>query len=43
MRVERTGPGSWKRTQLVSEDGGRTWTVLFVDEMRRAGGAEEKP
>jgi len=43
MRVERTGPGSWKRTQRVSEDGGRTWTVLFVDEMRRAGGAGEKP
>lgn len=41
MRVERTGPDSWKRTQLVSEDGGRTWTVLFVDAMRRAGGTKE--
>jgi hypothetical protein len=35
MRIERTGKDSWRRTQLVSEDGGRTWTTLFVDEMRR--------
>jgi hypothetical protein len=35
MRIERTGKDSWKRTQLVSEDSGKTWTVLFVDEARR--------
>ena len=35
MRIERTGKDSWRRTQMVSEDGGRTWTSLFVDEMRR--------
>jgi len=35
MRIERTGKDSWKRTQMVSEDGGKTWSVLFTDEMRR--------
>jgi len=35
MRIERSGKDSWRRTQLVSEDGGRTWTPLFVDEMHR--------
>jgi hypothetical protein len=36
MHIERTGEDSWKRTQFVSEDGGKTWTVLFVDDLRRA-------
>src|SRR5512142_1801936 len=35
MRIERTGKDAWRRTQMVSEDNGRTWTSLFVDEMRR--------
>lgn len=35
MRIERTGRDSWRRTQFVSEDGGRTWTPLFVDDVRR--------
>ncbi|HWC64705.1 MAG TPA: hypothetical protein VG777_01380 [Thermoanaerobaculia bacterium] len=35
FRIERTGKDSWKRTQLVSEDDGKSWTTLFVDEGRR--------
>jgi hypothetical protein len=33
--VERLDANHWRRTQRVSEDGGRTWRVLFVDELRR--------
>jgi len=36
LRIERIGPDAWKRTQLVSEDGGKSWTVLFVDDLHRA-------
>jgi hypothetical protein len=25
----------WRRTQFVSEDGGKTWKVLFADELER--------
>jgi hypothetical protein len=32
---EHPGPGRWRRTQMVSEDGGSTWRVLFVDELER--------
>ena len=35
MRIERTGNDTWRRTQLVSEDEGAHWTVLFVDDLRR--------
>lgn len=28
-------PGRWVRTQSVSEDGGRTWRVLWIDELWR--------
>ena len=35
FRIERTGRDSWRRTQLVSEDGGKTWNTLFVDEAHR--------
>ena len=35
FRIERTGKDSWKRTQLVSEDDGKSWATLFVDEARR--------
>jgi hypothetical protein len=33
---ERIGPDRWRRTQLVSQDSGAHWTVLFIDEMRRS-------
>jgi hypothetical protein len=33
---ERIGLDRWRRTQLVSQDSGAHWTVLFVDEMRRS-------
>jgi len=36
VRVERLGKDAWKRTQLVSEDDGKTWTVLFTDDLHRA-------
>jgi hypothetical protein len=32
---ERIGADRWRRTQLVSEDGGATWRVLFIDELVR--------
>ena len=32
---ERPGPGQWRRTMSVSEDGGATWRVLWIDELRR--------
>jgi len=35
--VERLDTNHWRRTQRVSDDGGRTWRVLFVDEMERDG------
>src|SRR5262245_43181400 len=34
---ERVGD-SWRRTQLVSSDGGATWQVLFTDELQRDAG-----
>lgn len=36
LTYERIGPDRWRRTQEVSHDSGVHWTVLFVDEMRRA-------
>jgi hypothetical protein len=33
--AERLGADRWRRTQQVSEDGGRTWRVLFTDELER--------
>lgn len=32
---ERVGEDHWRRTQLVSTDAGRTWQVLFTDELER--------
>lgn len=32
---ECPAPGRWRRTQQVSEDGGASWRVLFVDELER--------
>lgn len=32
--LERLGDDGWRRTQSVSTDGGRTWSVLFVDELQ---------
>ena len=37
LLYERRDRRSWRRTQFVSEDEGRTWTTLFVDELRRHG------
>jgi hypothetical protein len=37
LLYERRDGRSWSRTQFVSEDEGRTWTALFVDELRRQG------
>ena len=41
MRLERTGPDAWRRTQRVSEDDGAHWTVLFIDEAHRVEKKEE--
>jgi hypothetical protein len=35
---ERSDGDHWRRTQQVSEDAGRTWTVLFTDELVRDDG-----
>ena len=32
---ERLDANRWRRTQFVSEDGGKTWKVLFTDELER--------
>lgn len=32
---ERLGTDRWRRTQHISEDGGKTWRVLFTDELER--------
>ena len=36
LSAERLGEDRWRRTQEVSEDGGKTWRVLFTDELRRS-------
>jgi len=36
VTVERLGDDRWRRTNRVSEDGGRTWRVLFTDELERS-------
>jgi hypothetical protein len=33
---ERVPPDGWRRTMRVSEDGGATWRVLWMDELERA-------
>jgi len=38
---ERLGPDRWRRTQSVSEDGGATWRVLWIDELEAAGAPQE--
>lgn len=32
---ERSGPDDWTRTMSVSEDGGETWSTLWIDELHR--------
>lgn len=32
---EHVDANRWRRTQFVSEDGGKTWKVLFTDELGR--------
>lgn len=34
--TEPIGPDRWRRTSSVSENGGKTWRLLFVDELERA-------
>ena len=34
---ERLGDDRWRRTMSISEDGGDTWRVLWVDELERSG------
>jgi hypothetical protein len=36
LTYERIGSDRWRRTQMVSNDSGIHWTVLFVDDMQRA-------
>jgi hypothetical protein len=33
--IERLDADRWRRTHEVSEDGGKTWRVLFTDELQR--------
>jgi hypothetical protein len=35
LRSEHRMDGLWRRAMSVSEDGGRTWRELWVDELRR--------
>lgn len=35
---ERLGENGWRKTQLVSNDAGVTWQVLFTDELERDAG-----
>lgn len=35
---ERPGPGRWRRTMSVSDDGGETWRVLWIDELTSGTG-----
>jgi len=39
---ERLGPDRWRRTMSVSDDGGATWRMLWVDELERAGEDDPK-
>ena len=32
---ERPSPDAWVRTMTISEDGGGTWSVLWIDELVR--------
>jgi len=32
---EQLDPNHWRRTQFVSEDGGKTWKTLFTDNLER--------
>lgn len=38
---ERLDGDRWRRTMSISKDGGRSWTVLWTDELRRAEGSGE--
>jgi hypothetical protein len=33
--IERLDADRWRRTHRVSEDGGKTWRILFTDELER--------
>jgi len=35
---ERPGPGRWRRTMSISEDGGESWRVLWIDELEKEAG-----
>src|SRR5256885_7809409 len=32
---ERLDPNHWRRTQFISEDAGKTWKLLFTDDLER--------
>jgi len=32
---ERPTPRTWRRTQYVSEDSGQSWSILWVDDLKR--------
>ena len=36
---ERPSPDRWRRIQLISEDTGKTWQVLFTDDLQRVSAA----
>jgi protocatechuate 3,4-dioxygenase beta subunit len=40
---EPTASGGWRRTMSVSDDKGKTWRVLWTDELRRAGPGHTVP
>jgi hypothetical protein len=37
---QRVPPDGWRRTMSISEDGGATWRVLWIDELRSDTGRE---
>ncbi|MGE3175034.1 MAG: hypothetical protein AB7O97_20570 [Planctomycetota bacterium] len=43
MVWRRRGDDGWLRTQRLSEDGGRSWRVLFCDELRRVTATGTNP
>lgn len=36
LTAERLGEDRWRRRQEISEDGGKTWRLLFTDDLSRS-------